>query len=60
MPSKDEVRVIQKRELTKLKLVEMGLSPISQVVMATEAEMEAEDVAYVNEKIAQYAQNIKS
>ena len=57
MSCKDEMRVIQKRELIKLKLVEMGLSPISQVVMSTEAEMEAEDVAYVNEKLAQFAQS---
>lgn len=51
MPSKDEIRVIQKRELTKLKLIKAGRFTLEDAIMATEAEMEAEDVAYVNEKV---------
>ena len=53
MPSKEETRVIQKRQLVQLKMVQLGLSTIDKAVTATEAEMEAEDVAYVNEKIAE-------
>jgi len=50
MPSKEEIRIIQKRELTKLKLVQLGRYTLEDAIVATEAEMEIEDVAYVNEK----------
>jgi hypothetical protein len=53
MPSKDEMRVIQKRQLTQLKLVQLGLNPIALAVKVVEAEMEAEDVAYVNEIVSE-------
>ena len=53
MPSKDEMRVIQKRQLIQLKMVQLGHDSIEKAVKTTEAEMEAEDVAYVNEKIAE-------
>jgi hypothetical protein len=49
---KDEMRVIQKRQLTQLKLVQLGLNPIALAVKVAEAEMEAEDVAYVNEIVS--------
>jgi len=53
MPPKDELRVIQKRELTQLKLVQLGHDKIERAIIAKEAEMEAEDVAYVNEKMSE-------
>ena len=53
MPSKDEMRVIQKRQLIQLKMVQLGHDTINKAVKMTEAEMEAEDVAYVNEKVAE-------
>ena len=51
MPSKEEIRVIQKRELTRLHLIKEGLQSINTATVACEAEMEAEDVAYVIKKI---------
>jgi len=51
MPSKDEIRVIQKRELTRLHLVREGLQSINMATRTCEAEMEAEDVAYVLQKV---------
>ena len=53
MLSKDELRVIQKRLLTQLKMVHKGYISIENAMKMTEAEMEAEDVAYVNEKITE-------
>ena len=50
MPSKDEMRVIQKRHLMQLKMIQLGHNTIDNAITAAEAEMEVEDVAYVNEK----------
>jgi hypothetical protein len=51
MPSKDEMRVIQKRELTRLELIKAGLMTLDTATGACVAEMEAEDVAYVKKTV---------
>lgn len=53
MPSKDEIRVLQKRELTRLRFIMEGRISLEDAILATEAEMEVEDVAYVKEKTAE-------
>lgn len=48
----DELRTAQKRELTRLKFVQQGRMSLEDAILAVSAEMEAEDVAYVNELIS--------
>jgi len=52
MPSKDELRMLQKRELSRLKFVQEGRFTLEDAILAVSTEMEGEDVAYVNELIA--------
>ena len=51
MASKDETRIFQKRMLTHLKMVKENPETLNQLITMTEAEMEQEDVAYVEKKI---------
>ena len=59
MASKEEVRVTQKRLLTTLMMVQKGHDPIDKAVMEATAEMEAEDVSYVEKIVNEYEMKIK-
>ena len=56
MASKDEIRIMQKRLLTQLKMVKKMPNTLDQLITMTEAEMEQEDVAHVEKKLAELNQ----
>jgi|GEM_PF-6998725 len=56
MPSIDELRVIQKRNLTKLLMVQAGHIAFDTAITEAIAEMDAEDVSYVKEIVMKHGE----
>lgn len=56
MACKDEMRIIQKRMLTHLKMAQADPSTLKKLITLTEAEMDQEDVAHVEKKLAEMEQ----
>jgi|GEM_PF-2201914 len=53
MASDKEIRKEQKRQLMQLKMLEKNQMTLEKLIVMTEAEMEEEDVAWVEKKVAQ-------
>ena len=53
MACKDEIRIAQKQKLVQLKMVKNNRTTLDDLITMTEAEMEAEDVAWVEKKVSE-------